>query len=383
MALSLKFCDSFAHYNNTALKWSSGGGVFETNLAHVRTGPQSLRIQAGNAPSILNFNFPADTGAFAIQPFASFTVGFAWQTQSLAGETIYELWCTANLSPAPAQRQFFLVQNADGSISVLTGPGGGTLIGTTAAGVLTIGPFWYIELVVDMNGATLELIVTDAAGVATSVLSASGFTTSQTIIDSLLWGGPSGANSAWVADFYFAFWDTLAPSTLGAPKIYGLIAPIAPDGFGRLNNAPDATPFNVTAAPFFSQVNAIPQNTGTFIAREDAFGFFVFTIGQGFVYDVSPIPLGSTIAAVQAVHLWSMGHDTDGNVPAPSPFMGFTGGGIPDFGFEGSKAGLVDSPFLFFPFPYDQNPLTAAPFLLSEFSGPTAMQVGPGVQSSG
>jgi hypothetical protein len=383
MGLQLKFADSFAHYNDTSLKWSSGGGAFETNLAHVRTGPQSLRIQAGNAPSILNFNFPADALAFAIQPFASFTLGFAWQTQSLAGEIMVELWDIANLAPSPAERQFFLVQNANGSISVRTGSGLGTVIGTTAAGVLTIGPWWYIELTVDMNGATLVLTVTDAANLAVVALNVSGFATSQGIIDSLLWGGPSGANSAWIADFYFAFWDTLAPSTLGAPKIYGLPVPITPDGFGRLNNAPDASPFNVSAPPYFSQVNTIPQNTGVFIAREDVAGFFPFTIGQGFVYDVSQIPGGSVVAAVQACHLWSMGHDTDGNVPAPSPFMGYTGGGIGDFAFGSLKAGLVDSPFLYVPFPFDQNPVSAAPWVLAEFSGPTAFQVGPGVQSQG
>jgi len=49
MGVTLVFADSFAHYNNTALKWSTGGGVFESNLAHVRTGPHSLRIQSGNS----------------------------------------------------------------------------------------------------------------------------------------------------------------------------------------------------------------------------------------------------------------------------------------------------------------------------------------------
>ena len=379
--LSLVFADSFAHYNDTALKWSSGGGVFETDPIHVRTGPQSLRIQAGDSPSILNLRFPVNTGAFAIQPFASFTLGFALQIQSLTGETIVELWCTANLSPSPAERQFFLVQNSDGSISVLTGSGTGTLIGTTAPGVLTIGPWWYIELTVDMNATTLVLTVTDAANVVSTVFSASGFATSQTIIDSLFWGGPSGANSTWIADFYFAFWDGLAPSVIGAPKIYGLVVPNA-DGFGKLDPGRTPPPFNVTAAPWWSQVNIIPQQTVVFIQRNNEAGdVFANPIGQAFQYDVSTLPAGATIGPLQVTMFISMAHDVSGSVPQVSTLQGNTGD-VGSFNSYGNLAGL-DSTFLFYPFPFDQDPVNLVPWTIAEFTGLSAFQIGPLLQQPG
>lgn len=389
MAVSLIFADGFGHYDtDTGLKWSTSGGIFETTPAHVRTGPQSLLIQSGNSPSITNFNFPVDTGVLTIGQFGKFVVGFAWQTTVLGGETIVELWAyrdsdgTAPLSPH--RRLFQLLQNADGSITITTGNGlSPTVIGTTAAGVLTIGPFWYIELSVDMIGATLALTITDAANTATVVLAASGFSTFTAYIDALVWGGPSGLNSAWVSDFYFGQWDGSAPAVLGAPKIYGVVPPISPDGFGRVNNLADPAPFNVTSPPFFPQVDTIPQDTATFIAREDVDGFFAFTLGQGFVYDVSAIPGGSTIVALQAVHMWSKGHDIDGNAPASCVFMAFSGD-AGSFSFNGVKASpLPNSPFLFSTFAFDQNPLTAADWALSDFSGPSAQQIGPGVLSLG
>lgn len=375
MAVSLIFADSFAHYNNTALKWSSGGGVFETDLAHVRTGPQSLRIQAGDSPSILNFLFPVDSGAVTIAGYARFTLGFAWQTQSLAGETIVELWDTAGVAPAPAERQFYLIQNANGSISVRTGNGAGTLIGTTAAGILTIGPWWYIELTVDLVAATLELTITDAGGVAVSVLSASAFTTTQIFVDSLFWGGPSGANSAWIADFYFGAWDTFAPGVLGAPKIYGLSVPNA-DGQGALGpGAPP--PFNVSAAPWWSQVNTLPQQTAVFISRDLEVGdFWTNPIAQAFQHDVSSVPVGATVAALQVTMLISMDHDGSAGVPQAGTYQGNTGD-AGSFNQQGTKSGLVDSPFLFYPFPFDQDPINVAPWTVAEFSGPTAFQIGP------
>jgi hypothetical protein len=158
--------------------------------------------------------------------------------------------------------------------------------------------------------------------------------------------------------------------------------PISPDGFGRLNNAPDPTPFNFTAAPYFSQVNEIPQNTATYIAREDVDHFFAFTLGQGFVYDVSAVP-DSPVFAVQAVHMWSKGHDIDGNAPESCCYCAFSNDET-SFSFVGLKAeALVDSPFLFETFPFTQNPLTAGDWAVSDFTGVAAMQVGPGVLSSG
>ncbi len=388
MAVSLTFADSFDHYDSdTDLKWSTGGGTLETDPDHVRTGAQSLRIQAGDSPSLTNFPYPVNVNATVISQPPRFTVGFAWQTSSLAGETIIRLMCnrdTDGQTPlVPPQRQFILVQNADGSISVYTGNGlTPTLIGSTVAGILTVGPFWYLEFSADMIGGTLSLTVTDDLNTATEVLTASGFVTTQPHIDGLEWGGPSGLNSAWIDDFYFADWDTVAPAVMGAPKIYGAVVPSA-DGVGVRNAVADPTPYNVTSAPYFSQVNEEPQNTGSFIAREDVDGFFPFSLGQGFQFDVSQVPGGATIAAIQAVVMWSFGHDIDGNAPNPDIWAGPTGGTVSDFGHFRQKDGLVDSPFLFLTFAFDTNPQTGDPWTVAEFSGGTAYQIGPGVGSEG
>lgn len=194
MALTLLFADSFAHYNDTSLKWSTGGGVFDSTPARVRTGPQSLRIQDGDSPTLTPFFLAG-----------FFTVGVAWQTSVLAGEIIYAL-----VDSATGERQLFLVQLASGAIEVRTGAGAGVLIGVTAPGVLTSGVFWYIELTARINPGFLVLptqvilTVTSAAGVPAIVLNVSGFVTSQTTVDLLVWHGPVGADHAWIADFYLA-----------------------------------------------------------------------------------------------------------------------------------------------------------------------------------
>ena len=81
--MDLQFADSFAHYDNAGipLKWDSAGGSIETGSTHLRMGgPQSLRIQAGDSPSK---NLCG----------SRYTVtGFAWQTEVLSGEVIFEQW---------------------------------------------------------------------------------------------------------------------------------------------------------------------------------------------------------------------------------------------------------------------------------------------------
>src|SRR5216683_2540990 len=111
MAVSLTFADSFAHYDNTALKWSTGGGVFETNPAHVRTGLQSLRVTLGNAPKITNFDYPVNSSAATIFQPTRYVVGMGWQTSNLNGDTIFELWALRDIDGSTPLgtplRQFF------------------------------------------------------------------------------------------------------------------------------------------------------------------------------------------------------------------------------------------------------------------------------------
>src|ERR1035437_4874677 len=270
MGLNLGFADSFAHYDSAGipLKWDSAGGSIETGSTHFRMGgPQSLRIQKGDSPSKLLF-----ANGYTV-------TGFAWQTEALSGEAIFEQWAIALVDPAPPdgqlflihnadgsihreilppERQLFLIQNADGSISLWSGndptP---TLIATSAPGVLTVDTWWYIELSSELGlerTPQCAVTITDVAGNPIQVISTSGFTTTQPNFDTILWGGPTTPNYAWIDSFYFlAGWDGLGDPTavFGAPKIYGQCIPIS-DGvpYAGAFSPPQPIPFPDAGPPW-------------------------------------------------------------------------------------------------------------------------------------
>lgn len=386
--LNLQFADSFAHYDSAGipLKWDSAGGAIETDSAHLRMGgPQSLRIQAGDSPSkLLSAN--------------GYTVtGFAWQTEVLSGEVIFEQWAIASIYPASPERQLFLIQNSDGSISLWSGndptP---TLIATSNPGVLTVGPWWYIELSSELGMlGTPQCVVTitDAALNIIQVINTSGFTTTQPAFDTILWVGPIAPNHAWIDSFYFlAVWDGLGdPTTVfGAPKIYGQCVPIS-DGvpYAGAFSPPQPIPFPDAGPPWFSLVNSIPQDTSTFMLENEVIvvgveqGFPVQ--GRGFPVDVSAVPAGSPIAAVQLSILYSfMGGEIIAFNGYPARMIGYTGQLGTDFSLAGGNAVLADIPnivipFRFYEFGFILNPQTNLPWDLTEFTGLTALQFGPWV----
>ena len=384
--MDLQFADSFAHYDNAGipLKWDSAGGSIETGSTHLRMGgPQSLRIQAGDSPSKNLYG-------------SGYTVtGFAWQTEVLSGEVIFEQWAVASVDPAPPERQLFLVQNADGSISLWSGndptP---TLIATSDPGILTVDTWWYIELSSELGmlgTPQCAVTITDAAGNPVQVINVTSFTTTQTTFDTLLWGGPTTPNHAWIDSFYsLAFWDGEGDPTavLGAPKIYGQCIPIS-DGVGYISFNPTQPGAFIDgpSAPWFPQVNEIPQDTSTFIEQDEVIEDGVEAgwpfAGRSFKVDVSAIPPGSPIAALQTVILYSsMGGEA-------GPFPGEYGAmvrytGQPDNWFQsrggrGAPYGFpyVIDPYRFSEFGYMLNPITNLPWDLTEFTGSAALQFGP------
>lgn len=389
MGLGLTFADSFAHYNNAGipLKWDSAGGALEADPAHLRLGgPQSLRIQQSDSPSKL-----LGGSGYTV-------IGVAWQADVLSGEVIFEQWAITSLSPAPPERQLFLVQNANGSISLWAGNDPSpTLIATSAAGVLTAGPWWYIELSSELGifgVPQCAVTITSAAGVAVEVINTTGFATTQILWDTLLWGGPTAPHHAWLDSFYFlSSWDGLGDPTavLGAPKIYGQCVPIA-DGVGYqgVYLPPQPGPFiDGPAAPWFPQVNGIPQDTSTFILENEVFvdgleqSFPI--VGRAFQVDVSSIPLGSQIAALQVTIFYSfMSGETTPFNGAPACMLGYTGQTQYDFSTGGGGAPFVDTPNLvlpyrFYEFGFVLNPQTVLAWQLPEFTGTTALQFGPWV----
>ena len=381
MGLQLDFADSFAHYNTAGigLKWTTAGGAIETNPSRVRTGLQSLRIQAGDSPTkVLNgdgYNL----------------VGFGWQTEVLSGETIVNL-ISSGASPTS---QLYLVQNSDGSISLWSGQGP-TLLATSAPGVLTVNAWYAIEINVQQIPAFVGPVqcivtVTPAVGTVTQIINVTGFVTSDTSWDTLEWGGPAAPYHAWVADFYFmADWDSLGDplALLGAPQIYGRCVPLA-DGLDHVsfNTIGKTIAFPGTAAPWWSQVNEIPQNSAAPIFETDESVTNPGTIGgwivcgQCFQIDVSTVPVGSAIAALQVTILYGATAGTNRNNSVPSQFVHYTGTPSNYFVSGGGNAWNIAPnttlPFKFYEFGLVANPITNLPWVLAEFSGASALQVGP------
>jgi hypothetical protein len=318
MGLTLLFADSFAHYNQAGLplKWAQSGTLDNTVA---RTGPQSLKFQSTTAPSL-----PCEIGAGAG------TFGFAWRTGSLAGETVLSMVNTF----APVTTELYLVQNANGSISLFLGSG--ALLATSAPGVLTLNTWWYIEVGTMLNPqfGTPQCIVTvtGPSGVATQVINVSGFSTPDVAFQSVQFSGPGGANFAWIADLYVAQWDQqgINPfATFGAPKIYGLCPPTADSsGYVGYNTVGKTIPFPGNPAPFWSQVNTIPQNTniGMYETDNNPGGIGWIVCGQGFNFDLSAVvPPNSSIVAAQLVALVAAAAD-DPSLPGKGPNYSILGG---------------------------------------------------------
>jgi hypothetical protein len=378
------FCDSFAHYNSAGipLKYSTAGGSIQTNMAHVRTGIQSLQIQAGDAPSIINFALPADTSQTYIRApkYYTFAVGLAYQAGALNGR-IFSL--LRNLTaPSGTETLLYLVLNADGSLSLFTD--GGTLLGQSAAGVITAGVFYYITLTADIGGfseATFATVnVTTAALVSTDVISVSGFVLADTFVDEFDFGGPAASAHAWVNDFYFQ--DLRDGSAVPfAPSVYAVI----PNEDGTpVPNPGDGAGWQPVSSTHIPLIDSVPQSEAQGIQWNVGYtsgGNLVTGCFETYFYDVSGLPDGRTVGFIQGVFLWEYGigelpvnvlssdvmQDDSGNV-AGQVFGPFT---------------LPNQPFMFVVLPEPLDPFTGNPWLISDWKagirqyGPSTISAGP------
>jgi hypothetical protein len=313
------FADSFAHYDTAglALKYSTVGGSIQNNPAHVRTiqpAPalsQSLQIQAGDAPTIINLQCPADTTATYSGPpqYYNFAVGMAYQTGALNG-TIFKLWRNLNIAPSPPELLLYLVLNADGSLSLFTD--GGTLLGSSAAGLITVGPFYYITFSADIAGfsestfATVNVINLSTL-VGSDVISVTGFVLADTFVDEFDFGGPVGPDYAWVNDFYFQ--DLSDGSTVPLfPNIYA----VAPNADGTALNIWDFITigsWQPVGSSHIALVNPIPQDESQGIQWLATPRYapsppnFINEVGETYYFDVSGLPDGRPIQCIQSVFL--------------------------------------------------------------------------------
>lgn len=385
------FCDSFSHYNTAgiALKYSTAGGSIQSDPAHVRTvqtAPalsQSLEIQAGDAPSIINFTLPPDTAqaySFA-EFFYNFAVGLAYQAGALNG-TIYQLWRNLTNAPSPPELLLYLVLNADGSLSLFTD--GGTLLGSSAAGVISAGNFYYITLSADIGGFSEPTFATvnvaTSANVATNVISVTGFTLADTFIDSIIFGGPIAPDHAWINDFYVL--DLSDGSTVPlAPNIYAVV----PDGDGTALNIWD----NVTVAIWepvsgthYNLCDSIPPNESEglqFLASPQYAptpGYFIDSCSQTFNIACAGLPDGRSIGFIQAVFLMNYETSISGVGPVhPQVYFQHNSDGTPYLGPGSQITARPGMPYLFMPFPYSADPFTN-PWLVSDWKS-GVWQAGP------
>lgn len=379
--MAVVFCDSFAHYNTAGipLKYSTAGGSIQSTAANVRTGPQSLQISSSSAPSIQNFNLPADiTQTYASAPvFFTFAVGLAYKTGDLSGR-IFTLKRNLSISPTPAETLLYLVLNSDGSLSLLTS--GAAVVGSSAPGVITVGKFYYITLSANLLAgvgttfAKVNLVdcATLAAGV--DVISVTGFSLIDSFVDELDFGGPT-SGSAWVNDFYF---EDLSDGSVYpfAPNILACL----PNGVGTALNEWDFTsnaPWQPNAANF-ALVNTVPQDESVGIQWN--VGYLATSLSpqtdETYTFDTSALPAGRTIDSIQAVLLWEfLLALTQFSDTIPLPIFQQNGDGVARIGFSQNVHSLTGNPFSYRMFVQPIDPFSN-PWVMADWKS-GVWQAGP------
>lgn len=369
MGLQLKFGDTFDHIDTDgiALKWTTGGGAINTDPAHTRMGgPRSLQIGPGDSPTIT----AGDNAT---------TIGFGYQVESITDAVLFELWADVSIAPAPPELQISLRMNSDGSLTLLAG---GVEVVSSVPGVLVGGvAFPYIEVVINLFtglGNSCLVRVTGGDGLWDDVINTSAFATSQIFWDTLFWVGP--ITPSYIADFYVSRWDLSDPSTYGAPLGYGVIPPIV-DG---LNETPGVDPAFVTP-PLFPRVDSIPETLTPVMTSNhvEAIG----SLGCGFIFDVTSVP---TLAEIAALQVCMLCHFTRDDILQDwPPFWGsmvsFTGdldGSVQINASQAIDNGSLDIGPVFYLCPADLNPKTGDAWSLPDFSGDTALQLGPATEQN-
>jgi hypothetical protein len=383
------FCDSFAHYDTALipLKYSTAGGSIQSDLAHVRTiqtAPalsQSLEIQAGDAPSIINFTLPADiTQAYSFaNQYYTFSVGMAWQAGALNGH-LFDLWRNLTVAPTPPELLLYIVLNADGSLSLFTD--GGTLLGSSAAGVITAGTFYYITLSADIGGfseSTFATVnVTDSSNVSTDVISVSAFVLADQFIDSIVFGGPASPDHAWVNDFYVQDLSDGSAVPL-APNIYACL----PDAVGTALSLWDF----LTVGPWqpnlndFSLINSVPPDESTGIQWNLGYlaGQQTAEAAETYNFGCAGLPDGRSIDFLQVLLLYEYQLQLlppISTILYPAIFFQENSDGTAWSGAYGGPNIPPGTPFVYIPFPNTVDPVVGNPWTIADWKA-GVWQAGP------
>jgi hypothetical protein len=312
--MAVVFADSFQHYNNTAAKYTTAGGSFNTVAGNLRHGPQNLEVAAASTPTI-SFTNLGNSG----RPIPNGLVNVAWKAGHLSGRIFTLL--------SGVVEEFWVLLHGDGSLSVETTLG---TLGTSAAGIITLNAWYYISIktLIDTTVGTVVLQVTnDATNIMTEVLNLSNVDTdpaATTFFDGVALGGPTSASS-FAQDFVIQriTGSGINDDFLGAAYV-NAFAPTA-DG-----DTIEGTPNPWTPGlPHFSLVNEIPPNDGAtqIQIQEDVSGA---AVAECYHYNFAALP-ALPIACVQSV--------ADSNdVVAPSP---------PTINGVGAAVALISDPSTF------------------------------------
>jgi hypothetical protein len=275
--MGVVFADSFQHYNNTAAKWTTPGGTFNTDPAHLRHGAQNLQVTVASSPAI----------AFTAlgTSFGTGLINVAWQAGNLSGR-IFSV-------QSGGVDQVWLLLHADGSISAETSLG---TIAASAAGLITVGSFYYIALMVAVYAppyGSVELRVTDALNVMVEAFNVSGVNTDpvgSSSFDGVALGGPT-SGSSWAQDFILQNVGTGANDDFLGAAYVNAFAPVADGVVAGDQWAP-------IGSPHYSLVNEVPPDNGSTVITFQA---SILTLAQdAYVYDFSSLP-ALPVACVQGV----------------------------------------------------------------------------------
>lgn len=323
--MALVFVDSFNAYNSLLLKWSSGSASFNTNLAFVRTGIQSLN--------------PTSPG-FGAQP----RINFATRDVLYAGDAIFIQSFGAGganqvmgfFSQGFGASQMDVDVSSNGSIFLVNNQ---TVFATSAPGIISTGKFFYLEASINLTTGNYQVRVNGA-----TVLSGTASFPAGAIDGFFLYASPSG--NQFHADFYLLD-DTggVNNTFLGAVQIFAIL--------------PDAneTPLQWTplSGQNFANVNtAPPPGDSSYVATNVA-----GNIDQ-YHYTITG-PVGSyAIKGIQ--HSLCARLDSAGSHTVNSQINGHTSG-APEVG-----SNAPGSDYEYAIFPWDQNPNTGAAFQPTDFS---------------
>jgi hypothetical protein len=337
--MALLFVDSFDHYDTLTLKWSANTtGIIDLSGTQARTGvgccvcfPFGPELNVNNELGVV--------------------MGDAYKTQSLVNDIHGFISGTGVFRV----RQVRVRANSDGSVSVLSGNDPGPVVlGTSAPNLLSVGVYAYIETKISAFSASANVTIRINGQ---TVLTLTGVNTNPDgtgHYNTMYLQGPGNGPSGFHDDIYLLnLVDSGVPGNpnndfLGAVRNYAQV-PIA-----------DASPLQwtpSTGVTHFNLVNAIPQQTATFVSDDN-----IGDVDQ-YVYGTTGVVPPVTVFGVQVCLLGALD-------AAGSRSVGANVGGV-----QGSGAPLTTS-FNMVKNPYDGNPVNSKAWQLTDFG---TVRFGPGI----